>query len=81
MSVEMFDYMDEILNLQSASKYVRQLVFHFTGEFSLNHNFPCDTFFLIGTHSIDLHLSNQVVHFRGFHVQISIENLQHVGGS
>ena len=40
MSVEMFDYMDEILNLQSASKYVRQLVFHFTGEFSLNHNFP-----------------------------------------
>jgi len=39
MSVEMFDYMDEILNLQSASKYVRQLVYHFTGEFSLSHNF------------------------------------------
>jgi len=40
MSVEMFDYMDEILNLQSASKYVRQLVFRFTREFSLSHNFP-----------------------------------------
>jgi len=40
MSVEMFDYMDEILTLQSASKYVRQLVFHCTGEFSLNQNFP-----------------------------------------
>jgi len=40
MSVEMFDYMDEILNLQSASKYGRQLVFCFTGEFSLSHNIP-----------------------------------------
>jgi hypothetical protein len=45
MSVEMFDYMDEILNLQSASMYVRQLIFHFTGEFSLNHKFPSNVAF------------------------------------